>query len=239
MPTAGAVNVPVNTGITMGRASGLLGSWLRDPAKYKAEHGWREISTPDERYGKSVDQYLIDTWSVEAIWRLQRYADNPINPHVIFDPDNVSDGNALFSCGDSDWSGKNGENRCPKQYRGSQGDCVETSDCGDENQRCLNNQCEYVFPVPNPGPGKALRLNRRRDDGTHDAFRLPVLRPAGQHGIYNAQPFRLFDADAYMVNFTMRFLGTKGEAVEHEKAVIAWPAEFLKSFLMMKPKAHH
>ena len=96
------------------------------------------------------------------------------------------------------------------------GDCVETSDCGDENQRCLNNYRE-VFLVPNPGPGKALRLNRKTDDGTHDAFRLPVLRPAGQHGIYNAQPFRLFDADAYMVNFTMRFLGTKGEAVEHEE----------------------
>ena len=75
--------------------------------------------------------------------------------------------------------------------------------------------CEVFFDLPRPEQGKALRVVHDRGDGTHDAFRVPVLRPAGQHGIYNAQPFRPFDADAYMVNFTLRFLGTNGREVDH------------------------
>ena len=61
----------------------------------------------------------------------------------------------------------------------------------------------------------ALRQNIQREDGSYDAFRVPLLRPAGQHGIYNAQVFREFDADTYMVNFTIRYLGSRGMAVDH------------------------
>ncbi|MEC7983547.1 MAG: hypothetical protein VX278_00200 [Myxococcota bacterium] len=193
MPTAGDVNVPVNTGIAMGRVSGLLGSWLRDPDQYGPEYGWREMFVPDERYGVSVDQFLIDTYAIEGDALLQRFGDNPINPNVLYDVDNVSDGDSQFSCGDSDWSAMIGENECPPEVQGQ----------------------EVFFDVPNPEEGKELRLNWEREDGTFDAFRLPLLRPAGQHGIYNAQPFRVFDNDAYMVNFTIQYLGTRGGAVEH------------------------
>jgi len=193
MPTAGDTNVPVNTGIAMGRVSGLFGSWLREPDKYGPEHGWRAIFAPDARYGTSIDQVLIDRFVVEGDGRLQRYGDNPVNPNVVYDIDNVSDGAASFSCGNSDWSGGNGENACPDELRGE----------------------EVFFGVPHPPEGEALRINIPRGDGTHDAFRIPLLRPAGQHGIYNSQPFRVFDADAFMVNFTARFLGTRGAAVDH------------------------
>ncbi len=213
MPTAGDRQVPVNTGIAMGRVSGLLGSWKRDPS-LPSEYGWRELFVPDQRFGKSIDQHLIDTWVVEGDSRLQRYGDNPINPQALYDVDNVSDGEALFSCGDSDWSGRNGENRCPDAVKGSGPECAEDADCVESGQRCASGQCEYFFPVPGPTED-GLRLNRVRDDGTHDAFRVPLLRPAGQHGIYNSQAFREFDADAYMVNFTLRFLGTRGERVDH------------------------
>ena len=76
----------------------------------------------------------------------------------------------------------------------------------------MNNLCEYVFPVPTPQV--PLRQNHVREDGTFDAFRMPLLRPAGQHGIYNAQPFRFFDHDAYAANFTIRFLATGGKRVD-------------------------
>ncbi|MFZ5786343.1 MAG: hypothetical protein ACOY3Y_07865, partial [Acidobacteriota bacterium] len=194
MPTAGDQNVPVNTGIAMCRAAGLLGSWERDPERYPAEAGWRQIFAPDERYGTSIDQMLIDRYVVEADGRFQRYGDNPVNPNVIYDVDNVSDGEALFSCGFSDWSARSRESGCPEELYGE----------------------EVFFPVPHPEAGDELRLDRPRADGTHDAFRVPLLRPAGQHGIYNAQAFRLFDADAYMVSFTVRFLGSRGRLVEHE-----------------------
>ncbi len=194
MPTLGDQNVPVNTGITNGRVAGLFGSWLRDEAKYGPEVGYREIFSPDPRYGKPVDEELIDAYVVEGAGRLQRYADNPINPNVLYDIDNVSDGVASFSCGPSDWSGASGENDCPAEVQGQ----------------------EVFFGLPHPEPGKALRQNRERADGSFDAFRVPLLRPAGQHGIYNPQPFRVFDGDAYMVNFTIRFLGSRGRDASHE-----------------------
>jgi hypothetical protein len=138
MPTLGDRNVPVNTGIAHGRAAGLFGSWLREPDKYGPEHGWRELFTPDPRYGKPVDQELIDTYVVEGDARLQRYLDNPKNPNVLYDIDNVSDGAAQFSCGPSDWSALVGESGCPPEIDGQ----------------------EVFFGVPAPAPGKELRQNR-------------------------------------------------------------------------------
>jgi hypothetical protein len=194
MPTAGDPQVPVNTGISMARARGVLGSWLRDPAR-PPEEGWRELFAVDDRYAVSPDQYLVDRFVYEGVGRLQRYGDNPVNPNVIFDVDDVSDGTATWSCGPSDWSGPS-ENGCPEEVVGQ----------------------EVFFGVPHPPAGEALRHDRKRspEDPAHDALRVPVLRPAGQHGIYNAQPFRAFDADAFMVNFTTRFLGTAGRNVRHE-----------------------
>ena len=194
MPTAGDKQVPVNTGVAMGRLTGLFGSWLRDENRYGPETGWREIFEPDPRYGVSIDQVLIDRFVVEGDPRFQRFADNPVHGNVVYDIDNVSDGTATFTCGNSDWSGKNGENGCPDELRGQ----------------------EILFPVPHPDESEGpLRIARQRADGSYDAFRIPVLRPAGQHGIYNPQPFRTFDADAFMVNFTTQFLGTRGGSVEH------------------------
>ena len=195
MPTIGDNNVPAATGVTLGRTSGLFGSWLREPDKYKAEHGWRAISTPDPRYGKSIDQWLIDNYVVEGDKRFERFAGyaEP-TPGVLFDPDNVSDGKAEWSCGPSDWSGASGENGCKKEFEGQ----------------------EVFFGVPKPEPGKELRANHDRGDGSFDAFRMPMIRPVGQHGIYNAQPFRRFDADAYMQNWNSRFLVTRGKSVAHE-----------------------
>lgn len=194
MPTAGDMQVPVNTGIANARAAGFLGSWRREPERFGPEVGWRELYVTDARYGRSVDAELVGRYVVEGDGRLQRYGDNPVNPNVLYDIDDVSDGTARFSCGPSDWSGQYGESLCPKEVEGQ----------------------EIYFDVPNSEPGKALRLNRKLDDGSFDAFRVPLLRPAGQHGIYNPQPFRPFDADAYMVSFTVRYLGSRGRAVAHE-----------------------
>ncbi len=214
MPTAGDSQVPVNTGIAAARISGLFGSWLREEDKYPdPRFGWRGLFQPSLRYedetidtALSIDQLLIDRFVVEGDGRLQRYRTTQANPSIVFpvgaqakhpntiyDIDNVSDGQALFSCGESDWSAVNGESGCPKALEGN----------------------EELYPIPyekNP-----LRLNVQRTDLSYDAFRIPVLRPAGQHGIYNAQPFRNFDSDAFMVNFTTRFLGSRARLVTHEK----------------------
>ena len=195
MPTTGDANVPVSTGIAMGRVSGFLGDWRRDEKRFGPETGWREIFQVDSRYGTSIDQWLIDVWAVEGVPSLQRWKGNdPIAPNALYDVDNVSDGTASFSCGPSDWSALIGENECADDFEGQ----------------------EVFFSVPHPEPGKELRQDWLRDNGRKDAFRMPLLRPSGQHGIYNSQSFRTFDADAYMVDFTVRYLGTRGMNTNHE-----------------------
>ena len=73
MPTAGDVNVPVNTGVAMGRVSGLLGSWKKDTENYSAEHGWRALFAPDPRYGVSVDEEMVNKYVIEGAALLQRF----------------------------------------------------------------------------------------------------------------------------------------------------------------------
>ena len=116
------------------------------------------------------------------------------------------------SCGDSDWSGGNGESLCPGDVRGSGPSCNGFGTCPNPLQLCVMGQCEFVHQVPTPNI--PLRQNHRRQDNTYDAFRMPLIRPAGQHGVYNAQPFRFFDHDAYAANFTIRFLATAGSRVD-------------------------
>lgn len=194
MPTVGDAQVPVNTGIAMARAAGVLGSWDRDES-LPAEAGWRALFVADERLGTTPDDLLVARHVVEGDPRFERYGDHAAAaPGALYDIDNVSDGTAAFSCGDSDWSAVIGENGCVDDVEGK----------------------EVFFDVPNPEDGQALRWDLPRGDGTYDALRVPMLRPVGQHGIYNAQSFRVFDADAFMVNFTVRYLGSRGAAVSHE-----------------------
>jgi hypothetical protein len=193
MPTAGDSQVPVYTGVAAARAAGVLGSWIRDET-LPAEEGWRALFHADPRLGAAPDQVLIDTYVLEGDDRLQRWEGYDLNPNVLYDVDNLSDGEATWSCGPSDWSALNGENECPPELEGQ----------------------EVFFGAPHPGPGQALRWDSPRGDGTADALRVPLLRPAGQHGIYNAQAFRTFDADAYAVNFTIRYLGSRGRLTTHE-----------------------
>jgi hypothetical protein len=195
MPTIGDPEVPAATGCTLGRTAGLFGSWNRDPGHFGPEHGWRELFTPDPRYGTSIEQWLLDQHVVEGDYVMQRFADDGPNPNVLFDPDDVSDGAASFTClHAADWSAANGEFRCPADL----------------------DDTDATFGVPHPAPGNELRRDAPRGDGTFDSFRIPLLRPAGQHGIFNPQPFRAFDADAFMGSFTARYLASRAREVRHE-----------------------
>lgn len=214
MPTVGDTQVPTSTGVAAARVMGSLGSWSRDE-RIDPRYGWRQLFMPHQNSGEgikdvpSADQILIETYVIEGDATLQRWdqsqlgeksgvhyvvdeaAGEAIHPYVLFDIDDVSDGRARYSCGDEDWSAMNGEFFCPSSFR-------ETG---------------TLFPVPyRPG---GLRLSQEREEGRYDALRIPMLRPAGQHGIYNAQPFRIFDSDAFMVNYTTRYLATRGAMVEH------------------------
>jgi hypothetical protein len=74
VPTPGDSIVSVNTGIALARAAGLV--------------EWREV---DERYGTTVDQWLIDNGVVQGLEQYGPHVDDAGVP-VLFDADDLDDG---------------------------------------------------------------------------------------------------------------------------------------------------
>jgi hypothetical protein len=197
MPTAGDMNVPVNTAISEARITGAYGSWLRDET-VDARYGWRRLFEPDARYGHSMDHELVSRYVYESIERLERYRvshPNLIHPAVLYDIDDLGEGRSEWSC----FRSENGDER----YEGD----WEDFECPGEN---AGKKVWFKAPTAE----KPMRAGRDRGDGTSDAVRIPMLRPRGQHGIYNAQAFRAFDMDTAMVNLTTLFLGSRGRVTE-------------------------
>ena len=187
-----------------GRIGGLFGSWLRDES-IGAEYGWRELFEPDPRFGHSIDHELIVRYAVEGVDRLKRFEKtHPELPHhhVLYDVDDYGDGSTAWSCLEEEtWGGDWDSHKCPPEL-------IEEG---------------ASFTVPTAEAGHAIRATVERQTGRYDSLRMPLIRPTGQHGIYNPQPFRPFDADTYMVNYTFRFMGSgvgksitlKGVTVRH------------------------
>lgn len=76
--TVGDMNVPVDTGISFSRAAGHFATAEIDP-----------------RYGKSVDQALLDAWVPEGLEQLRRFAVDPCHydtSRVLFDVDDAAEG---------------------------------------------------------------------------------------------------------------------------------------------------
>jgi len=186
VPTAGDMVVPVNAAITSARMAGILGSWKRDPT-IAPEHGWRQLFVPDPRYGESMDQHLITTHVIENLFRLRRYEGLTDADEAIYDIDNLSEGRSNYAC--------------------------EGSDLQDGELSCKTGPTARFTPPGEP-VDKALRATHKRNDGTNDAMRIPYLYPHGQHGIWNAQHRRSWDADAHAVNLVSLFMRTGGQRVD-------------------------
>ncbi|MFT5431490.1 MAG: hypothetical protein ACI9OJ_002186 [Myxococcota bacterium] len=73
--TAGDMNVPASTGVTIGRAAGYI-----------------DYLTADPKHGKTHNQVLIDTYTVEAVDTLKRFTTTD-GSGVIMDIENFSGGN--------------------------------------------------------------------------------------------------------------------------------------------------
>ncbi|MCA9543924.1 MAG: hypothetical protein KC613_06020, partial [Myxococcales bacterium] len=76
--TMGDMNVPASSGVTFGRAMGLIGYTEDDP-----------------RYGKPLNQVLLDTYTAEAVHSYGRHHDTAGNP-VHLDIENFAEGNDLY-----------------------------------------------------------------------------------------------------------------------------------------------
>ncbi|MBN2498506.1 MAG: hypothetical protein JXR96_28200 [Deltaproteobacteria bacterium] len=77
--SAGDMNVPISTGVSLARAAGLLG--------YRPED-------EDARYGLTAQQVLADSYVLEGLERLRRFAGAPWNDEreILLDPDDLSQG---------------------------------------------------------------------------------------------------------------------------------------------------
>ena len=84
IPTAGDMNVPVNTGIAISRAAGVISLAPGDP---------RFDGSPLQGY--SQNRVLIDTYTVEAVECLPRYR-NAAGEAVLFDIDDLDGGADVF-----------------------------------------------------------------------------------------------------------------------------------------------
>ena len=106
----------------------------------------------------------------------------------------MSDGLATFSCGDSDWSAKIGENGCPDDLKGQEVLFL-----------CLirsfpRRRCVSLFSVKMAAtmPFVYQSFDRLDSMASTTLSRLERLIP-----------------DTFMVNFTTQFLGTRGGTIEH------------------------
>ncbi|MEZ4465752.1 MAG: hypothetical protein R3F43_15135 [bacterium] len=78
LPAIGDMSVPVNMSMSIGRAAGLI-----------------EYLEPDRRYGKPINQVLIDTYTAEAVNTLKRFV-NPDGVGVHLDIDDFSEGQDIY-----------------------------------------------------------------------------------------------------------------------------------------------
>ncbi len=74
----GDMNVPVSSGVTFGRAAGII-----------------DYLNVDPRYGKPINQELIDDYTAEAAYNIGRYQDTAGNP-VHLDIENFSQGTDMW-----------------------------------------------------------------------------------------------------------------------------------------------
>lgn len=88
IPTLGDMNVPVDTGIAIARAAGIIPLFNPDP-RYPDPAKPGEFLTPNE--------VLTRNYVVEGVERMERFfSSNPDKKPILFDPDNLSEGKDGF-----------------------------------------------------------------------------------------------------------------------------------------------
>lgn len=83
VPTIGDTNVPIDTGIAIARAAGIIPLFEPDP---------RYPDPSDPSRSLSANQVLIRNYVVEGIDKLNRFTHPKTGKGILFDPDNLSEG---------------------------------------------------------------------------------------------------------------------------------------------------
>lgn len=203
--TSGDPAVPINTGIALARAAGLV-----------------ELTAPDPDYGIPIDQVLIRSGAVEGVAKLRRFADPSSGPraalgsHVRCDPGADCSSPVLidptgYSCDPLHGTGCTDGLAAPRldpplrQQLVRQSNPAPLPACGPLSPAVRGPGC-YSKGASSCDPGQA---------GV-SALLIPYLNREGQHGFRNPSPGKPFDMDSYLANLIGRFFECRGRELHFE-----------------------
>ncbi|GAC1338854.1 MAG: hypothetical protein NVSMB23_07100 [Myxococcales bacterium] len=201
--TSGDPDVPVGTGVALGRAAGLV-----------------ELAQPDPAYGMTDDRVLIAGGVVEGVSRLRRFAStDPGTPRALLA--GHVDCNGAGSCdGDAvlDPSGL----ACDFSADGG----IATVDGGTtpDGGNCTDGiAAPRLYP---PLRDRLSRITRTPDGNAHgtSALLLPLLSRAGQGAFGAPQPAKAFNMDAFLANVIGYYFQTRGTVLDYRRCQAAAPA---------------
>jgi len=170
--TMGDMNVPASSGITYARAAGII-----------------DYKTDDPRFGKPMNQVLIDNYTAEAVHKIPRYTDSAGNP-VHMDVENFSAGNDIW--GDS----------VPRTS--------EPLRIGFDTQDPIGGQSAAIFPLTNPtgqhgfdAPGKMT-----------DRVRSKCIAECAVEGTCSCASMTSYDIGSFMLNMIGRYFANDGMQID-------------------------
>jgi hypothetical protein len=194
VPTAGDMNVPVNTGIAMATAARIVPiTEAENPTRYA-------------HYGRSPGQAMADAFAMESVMRKRRWTVGEEGSRPTWTTENNASG-IVFDIDDLDQSH----------------DAWNEPDFGELGTLCAGGSdhpsCKYPWPCGGEGCAP-MRLEHVHDDGRRSALRIPVVSPQGEHGFLFPDPeARLsggFDIDGFMTNLVGWFFHTGGREIPTE-----------------------
>ncbi len=190
--TVGDSQVPLATGFSIARAAGVL-----------------SYSVPDQRYGKTQSQVLIENHVMEGLVHRNRfmveYTDQdgePAEQPIMFDPDDLDNSRTFEGC---ECSTRILEDDPDDPY------LLTAYGCKDGQ----GNWCGSGYGEPDLDP--PLRATVDTGIGRGKAgLRILFIEPEGVHGINLMNPSRPFDMETYALNLMSRYFISGGEEIRDD-----------------------
>jgi hypothetical protein len=194
--TAGDMNVPASTGTSIARAAGLVNYTEKHPA-----------------YGKSLNQVLIDTFTVEAVHNLKRFTD-PAGNGVIMDIENFSGGTDL-------WGTDVPRLDPPLRLGFDANDALKTPVRDDSGVSAA------IFPFPVPEGQHGFEVPGGLIDRFRDACKAACA--AGEDCKCDAivADDKHFDVGAYMFNMMAHYVTTGGKSLTDDTCLSSDDCDFI------------
>ena len=197
--TSGDPGVPINTGIALARAAGLV-----------------ELQKPDPAYGLPIDQVLIRAGVVEGVPATARFADPAggvfaaLPGHLRCDPGADCSGSVLID---------------PTGYACDAGVCLD----GLQAPRLYPPLQQQLITVSSTQAAACTLSPHATGAGCFStgasscaqgpgvsSLLIPYLNRTGQHGFFNPQPDKPFDLDQFMANVVGRYFECRGRELHFE-----------------------